>query len=141
LFLAAAFSKTIKIKGYSIEKLIQKINEIPKFIHQKNLILGTLRYLVFSHQYYFLFLAFDVDLPYFTMMATIATVYFLASSLPSFQFLDFAVKGSVAVFFFGKLGVNEWIVAFISTLMWFLNVVLPVSIGSYFVLKFKPKWN
>ena len=141
LFLAAAFSKTIKIKGYSIEKLIEKINEIPKSIHQKNILLGTLRYLVFSHQYYFLFLAFDVDLPYFRMMASIATVYFLASSLPSFQFLDFAVKGSVAVFFFGKLGVNEWIVAFISTLMWFLNVVLPVSIGSYFVLKFKPKWN
>jgi hypothetical protein len=93
--------------------------------------------LVFSHQYYFLFLAFDVDLPYVTMMATIATVYFLASSLPSFQFLDFAVKGSVAVFFFGKLGVNEWIVVFISTLMWFLNVVLPVVIGSYYVMIFK----
>ena len=141
LVLASFFSKTIKIKGYSLEKLIQKINEIPKFIHQKNLTLGTLRYLVFSHQYYFLFLAFDVDLPYFTMMATIATVYLLASSLPSFQFLDFAVKGSVAVFFFGKLGVNEWIIVFISTLMWFLNVVLPVVIGSYFVLKFKPEWN
>ncbi len=64
-------------------------------------------------------------------------IYFLASSLPTFQFLDFAVKGSVAVFFFGILGVNEWIVVFISTLMWFLNVVLPVAIGSYFVLKFK----
>jgi hypothetical protein len=130
-------SKKVKIKGYSIEKLFQKINEIPKSIHQKNIFLGTLRYLVFSHQYYFLFLAFDVDLPYVTMMATIATVYFLASSLPSFQFLDFAVKGSVAVFFFGKLGVNEWIVVFISTLMWFLNVVLPVVIGSYYVMIFK----
>jgi hypothetical protein len=52
--------------------------------------------------------------------------------------LDFAVKGSVAVYFFGILGVNEWIVIFISTLMWFLNVVLPVVIGSYFVLNFKP---
>lgn len=125
------------IKGYSIEKLIHKINEIPKTIHQKNIFLGTCRYLVFSHQYYFLFLAFDVDLPYFTLMAAIASVYFLASSLPTFQFLDFAVKGSVAVFFFGLMGVNEWIVVFISTLMWFLNVVLPVAIGSYFVLKFK----
>lgn len=134
-------SKNIKVKGYSLEKLIQKINEIPKRIHQKNNLLALCRYLIFSHQYYFLFLAFDVDLPYVTMMATISTVYFLASSLPSFQFLDFAVKGSVAVFFFGKLGVNEWIVVFISTLMWFLNVVLPVVIGSYFVLKFKPKWN
>ncbi|MBC5836957.1 lysylphosphatidylglycerol synthase domain-containing protein [Flavobacterium muglaense] len=129
--------KKIAIKGYSIEKLIQKINEIPKRIHRKNILLGSCRYLVFSHQYYFLFLAFDVDLPYLTLMSAVTSVYFLASSLPTFQFLDFAVKGSVAIFFFGILGVNEWIVIFVSTLMWFLNVVLPVVIGSYYVLNFK----
>ena len=138
LLIASFLSKKITIKGYSIGKLLEKINSIPRAIHQKNIGLAICRYLVFSHQYYFLFLAFDVDLPYFTLMATIAAVYFLASSLPSFQFLDFAVKGSVAVFFFGKLGVNEWIVIFISTLMWFLNVVIPVIIGSYYVLIFKP---
>jgi len=140
LLVTVLFSlKKIKIKGYSIEKLIHKINELPKKIHQRNVMLGVLRYLVFSHQYYFLFLAFDVELPYFILMATIAAVYFLASSLPTFQFLDFAVKGSVAMYFFKFLGVNEWIVVFISTLMWFLNVVLPVVLGSYFVLNFKTK--
>ena len=139
LFGILFFSKKINIKGYSIEKLIHKINEIPKAIHQKNIFLAICRYLVFSHQYYFLFLAFDVDLPYLILMATIASVYFLASSLPTFQFLDFAVKGSVAVYFFGILGVNEWIVVFISTLMWFLNVVLPVIIGSYYVMNYKIK--
>lgn len=138
-FLFSFFLKKIKIKGYSIEKLLHKINKIPKPIHQKNILLGICRYLVFSHQYYFLFLAFDVDLPYFTLIATISVVYFLASSLPTFQFLDFAVKGSVAIYFFGILGVNEWIVVFISTLMWFLNVVLPVIFGSYYVLNFKTK--
>lgn len=137
----AFLSKKIKIKGYSLEKLISKINEIPKNIHQKNTLLGIARYLIFSHQYYFLFIAFDVHLPYFTLMATIATVYFLASSLPSFQFLDFAVKGSVAVYFFSLLGVNEWIVIFVTTLMWFLNVVIPVIIGSYYVLNFKSQWK
>jgi hypothetical protein len=138
-WLLAIGLKKFTIKGYSIEKLIAKINEIPKTIHQKNIILAICRYMIFSHQYYFLFLAFDVDLPYFTLMATIASVYFLASSLPTFQFLDFAVKGSVAVYFFGILGVNEWIVIFISTLMWFLNVVFPVIIGSYYVMNFKTK--
>ena len=133
--------KKVRIKGYSIEKILSKINEIPKKIHRKNSYLAVCRYLIFSHQYYLLFLAFDVQLPYFTLMATIAAVYFLASSLPTFQFLDFAVKGSVAVYFFGLLHVNEWIVVFISTLMWFLNVVLPVLIGSYFVLNFKSKWK
>ncbi|OYX85310.1 MAG: hypothetical protein B7Y83_05125 [Flavobacteriales bacterium 32-34-25] len=139
LFGILFFSKKINIKGYSIEKLIHKINEIPKHIHQRNILLGVCRYLVFSHQYYFLFLAFDVHLPYLILIATIASVYFLASSLPTFQFLDFAVKGSVAIYFFGILGVNEWIVVFISTLMWFLNVVIPVVIGSYYVLNFKTK--
>ena len=133
----AYFSKNITIKGYSIQKLFYKINEIPKKIHQKNIFLGVCRYLIFSHQYYILFLVFDVNLPYLTLISSIAAVYFLASSLPSFQFLDFAVKGSVAVFFFGKFGINEWIVIFISMLMWFLNVVLPVIIGSYYVMRFK----
>ncbi|RAR72469.1 hypothetical protein [Flavobacterium aciduliphilum] len=130
-------TKKVKIKGYSLGALLEKSNEIPKPIHRKNFILGMCRYVVFSHQYYFLFLAFDVDLPYTTLMATITTVYFLASVIPSFQFLDFALKGSLAVYFFGILEVNEWVVVFVTTLMWFLNVVLPVIIGSYFVLIFK----
>ena len=137
IIIASFFFKSFNIKGYSLEKFIHKINQIPKSIHQKNMLLGLARYLVFSHQYYFLFLAFDVELPYLMMMSVIASVYFLASSLPTFQFLDFAVKGSVAVYFFGMLGINEWIVIFISTLMWFLNVVLPVIIGTYYVLNFK----
>jgi len=137
IFLFSYITKKIKIKGYSIEDFIKKINEIPKKIHRKNLILGFCRYLVFSHQYYLLFLAFDVDLSYLTLMATITTVYFLASVVPSFQFLDFALKGSLAVYFFGILGVNEWVVVFVTSLMWFLNVVLPVVFGSYFVMIFK----
>ncbi len=138
LFILLFSVKKLTIKGYSIEKLIHKINSIPKKIHRKNIVLGICRYLVFSHQYYFLFLAFDVDLPYLILMSAVTSVYFLASSLPTFQFLDFAVKGSVAIYFFGILGVNEWIVIFVSTLMWFLNVVLPVMIGSFYVLNFKP---
>jgi hypothetical protein len=135
--LFAYFTKKIKIKGYSTDNLLNRINQIPKKIHRKNFILGMCRYLVFSHQYYFLFLAFDIDLSYTTLMATITTVYFIASVIPSFQFLDFALKGSLAVYFFGILSVNEWVVVFITTLMWFLNIVLPVIIGSYFVMIFK----
>lgn len=141
LFGMLFFSKRWSVKGYSIEKLIHKINTIPKKIHQKNILLGLGRYLVFSHQYYFLLLIFGIDAPYLLLMATITSVYFIASSLPTFQFLDFAVKGSVSVYFFGFIGVNEWVVVFISTLMWVLNTVLPVIIGSYFVLNYKAQWK
>ena len=137
VILITFFIKGILIQGHSIENFISRINAIPKKIHHKNILLGFCRYLVFSHQYYFLFVAFDVNLPYLILMASITTVYLLASIIPSFQFLDFALKGSLAVYFFGILGVNEWVTVFVTTLMWFLNIVLPVIIGSYYVLIFK----
>jgi hypothetical protein len=139
-FLALTFlflTKNANIKGYSIALFLEKIAEIPKKIHQKNILLAIARYLTFSHQYYFLFLLFGVEIDYFTLMATITAVYFIASSLPSFQFLDFVVKGGVAIWFFEKLNIDEYVVLFISTFMWLLNVVLPVVIGSYFVLIYK----
>jgi hypothetical protein len=132
-------TKNANIKGYSIKLFLEKIGEIPKKIHRKNILLAFARYITFSHQYYFLFLLFGVKIDYFTLMATIIAVYFIASSLPSFQFLDFVVKGSVAIWFFNKLQIDDYVVLFISTFMWLANVVLPVLIGSYFVLIFKPK--
>jgi hypothetical protein len=139
LILFFIFTKNKKIKGYTIQDFILKINNIPKKIHQKNIVLGFARYLVFTHQYYFLLLAFDVNLNYFMLFSTITMVYFLASVVPSFQFLDFALKGSLAIYFFKLLGINEWIIVFITSLMWFLNVAIPVAIGSFFVLNFKLK--
>lgn len=141
LALSLFFFRKFTIRGFSVEKLIHKINSLPRPIHKKNALLAVCRYLVFSHQYFVLFRMFGVELPYVWLMSAITATYFLASSLPTFQFLDFAVKGGVAVYFFGLLGVNEWITVFIATLMWFLNVVLPVSIGSYFVVKFKSPWS
>jgi hypothetical protein len=141
IFMVVYFTKNIKIKNYSISTLVEKTNEIPKTVHQKNIALGFLRYFVFSHQYYILFLVLNVNIPYITLISTIAIVYFLASSLPSFQMFDFAVKGSVALLFFAKYNINEWIIFFASTVMWLLNVVLPVIIGSFFVLNLKSKWK
>lgn len=130
-------ARKITIKGYSLQKFGEKLNTMPKSIHRKNMVLAIFRYLTIVHQYYLLFLLFDIQLSYSILISTIAATYFLGSSLPSFQFLDFAVKGSVAVFFFGILGVNEWVVVFTATLIWLLNTVLPVTIGSYFVFTFK----
>jgi hypothetical protein len=65
-------------------------------------------------------------------MAAITSIYLVAPRPYYISVLDFAIKG-VAIYFFGILGINEWIIVFISTLMWFLNVVLPVIMGSYYV--------
>ena len=132
-------ARNFAIRGYSIQKIMDKVNSLSKEIHRKNTLLAFCRYMALLHQHYFLFMLFGVSLPYPEMMAAITAVYFLGSSLPTFQLFDFAVRGSVAVFFFGLLDVNEWIVVFAATLQWLLNIVIPVAIGSYFVFRYKPE--
>ena len=90
------------------------------------------------NQYYFLYKLFDVEIPYFVLLGVVSAVYLLASSLPNFQIIDFALKGSVALFLLGLFGVNEWVIAIVATLIWMLNLVIPISIGSLFVLFYKP---
>jgi len=137
IIIAVFLSRKIDIKGYSLQKFFRNINEIPKPVNRRNLALAFARYLSIVHQHYFIFLLFDVHLPYPIMLSAITGVYFLGSSLPTFQFLDFAVRGSVAVFFFGLAGVNEWIVVFAATLQWLLNIVIPVALGSFYVFRFR----
>lgn len=129
----------LSIKGYSMHTVIQMLQEIPKNKHRKNLFLALLRYASFTHQYVILYYLFGVDIPYFDLLCAVSAIYLLASSLPNFQFLEFAVKGSIAMFIFTALDVNQWVVALVATLIWLLNIVLPISIGSYFVLTFKVK--
>lgn len=133
--------RNFSVKGYSLQTLFRLLNEIPRKIHQKNIFLAFIRYLSFTHQYVILYYLFGVELPYFELLCAIAAIYLLASSLPNFQFLEFAVKGSIALYIFSVLGVNEWIIMLVATLIWFLNIVIPVSIGSFFVLTYKVKKN
>lgn len=130
-------ARNFTIRDYSLQRIINKVNTLSKSIHRKNMLLAFCRYFCLLHQHYFLFLLFGINLPYPEMMAAIAAVYFLGSSLPSFQMLDFAVRGSVALLFFGLLDVSEWIVVFAATLQWLLNIVIPVTMGSFYVFKFK----
>lgn len=127
------------IKGYSLTSLWESLQQIPRQKHIKNLVLAFLRYVVLLHQYYFLYRFFQIEIPYFTLLGVVAAVYLLASSLPNFQAVDFALKGSVALFLFGFFGVDEWVVTMVAGLIWLMNLVVPVSIGSVFVLFFKPK--
>lgn len=129
--------KKVEIYGFSIQKLVQKISSFSFAFHRKNILFSVLRYLIFSTQFYILLLIFDVELTKEIAFGTIFTMYLFASIIPSIHFMDVAVKGSVAVYLFGQIGVESWKIISITSLMWIFNLVLPVLFGSYFVLRFK----
>ena len=63
-------------------------------------------------------------------------MYLLASVIPSIFIFDVLIKGSVAMYIFTIVGVNEFTILSIVLLMWILNFVLPSILGSYYVLTF-----
>lgn len=130
------------IKGLSLEKLKHFTLNFSKKRMAVCFIYSFLRYAIFSFQFYYLLLIFHVDISYFNAMIMISSMYFLSSIIPSIFLFDVFVKGSVAMYLFGFLDVNELSIISIVTLMWLLNFVLPSILGSYFVLQFRfPKVN
>lgn len=137
-FLVIKYRK-IELYGFSLQKLIKKIRKMPSHLWKTNFQLAIMRYLLFSHQFYFLLVTFNCEIDYSNALATIFIMYFLASIIPSIQFIDVAIKGSVALYLFSYLGIENTKIITTTSLMWLFNLVIPVLIGSYFVLRFKPQ--
>lgn len=139
IVLIVIFFRKIEIYEFSIQKIIDKIRKLDRTILLKTFSFSMFRYLIFSTQFLVLLLFFEVDIEISIALATIFTIYLLASILPSIHLMDVAIKGSVALFLFSKLGIEDWKILTVTTLMWLFNLVLPVILGSYFVIQFKPK--
>ena len=127
----------IRIRGFSLEKIKLFLIKFSK----KSLALGAVfslfRYLIFSFQFYYLLLLFGVEIDYLEAMKLITSMYFLASIIPSLFLFDVVIKGSVALYLFTLIGIDELVILSIVTCMWILNFVMPSIIGGFYVLHFK----
>jgi len=130
------FGITKKLRAL-IRKILNYRKELPLKIQTKTLALSLFRYLVFSHQFYFLLRLFNIEADYFIMMSLIFSTYFISSVIPGLAIFDWVIKGSVAVFIFGFIDTNPLTIVTITTFMWLLNFAVPALLGSIFVLNFK----
>ena len=127
----------IKIREFSLEKIKLFLFHFPEKSIMLGVILSLFRYLIFSFQFYYLLLLFGVEISYLEAMKLITSMYFLASIIPSIFLFDVVIKGSVALYLFSLIGINELVILSIVTCMWILNFVTPSIIGSFYVLHFK----
>lgn len=123
-------------KKYTL-KIWSFYREIPQKIILKTIGFSVVRLLIFSHQFYFLTLIFNLQIEYFNTITSIFLCYLITSVIPMFSFFDVVLKGSVAVWVFAYFNIDPFTILTITTIMWVLNFVFPASIGSYFVLTFK----
>lgn len=125
-----------KVKGFSLSKIKDFIRSLPLKSKVIPWLLSLIRYLIFSYQFYFLLLLFNIELNYLEAMTYISSLYLLSSLLPSIFILDVVVKGGIAVYLFSFINVNELTILAVITLMWLLNVVIPSFFGSIYVINF-----
>ena len=124
------------LRGFELSKIKAFIKDIAPATKTQVLLLATIRYFLFSLQFYFLLILFQVNLNYYEAMVVISCSYLLSSIIPSIFIFDVVVKGGVAVFLFSFAVVDNVIVLSTITFMWLLNFVLPSIFGSYYVLNF-----
>ena len=134
-------AKHFKYRGYSFEKAKIFINRISTKLNMKIGFISLLRFLVFSHQFYYLLLIFNIDISYINAISAITSMYFISSIIPMLSMFDVVLKGTVAIWIFSYYNTVPLNILSITTLMWVLNFVLPAILGSYFVLTFKPSFT
>ncbi|MCK7589120.1 lysylphosphatidylglycerol synthase domain-containing protein [Subsaxibacter sp. CAU 1640] len=136
LIVFALKTDKFEIKGFSAKKIKGFLKSIPSNLWFKGLTLSVGRYLIFSFQFYVLLKTFGAEIGYFQAIMVITSMYLVASVVPSISIFDVVIKGSVAVYLFSFVGVNNLTVLCVVMLMWILNFVIPSIFGSYYVLNF-----
>ena len=143
ILLMIALSFAVKYFNFSksyFEKTRIFIKKISLNLNIKVGLFSFLRFVIFSHQFYFLLLIFKIDISYFDVISAITSVYLIASIIPMLSLFDAVLKGTVAIWVFSFYNLEPLTILSITSIMWILNFVLPAIIGSYFVLTFKPNF-
>jgi hypothetical protein len=111
--------------------------EIKRTVLLKMLLLSTIRYIVFSVQFYLLLIACGVQGNLYHIAGAITITYLLLSTIPMISFIEVAIRAFVVVLLFGGLGSNDWKLSVAATLLWLINIVIPSIAGYVFLVKNK----
>jgi hypothetical protein len=123
---------------------IDSMADCPRPLLLKTLMLSTLRYLVFSTQFYLAIRLMELNFTISQCLLVIPVIYLLLAAIPTVALTEIGVRGSVSVFlfglFFGTKGLDSdatLAVVSASTLIWIINIAVPSLAGVMVVFRLK----
>jgi hypothetical protein len=128
---------------------LQKYTRVFKIYSSKELLgvllLSLLRYMVFSTQFFLLLRIFGAGLPFGQAMILIPVIYLVMAMIPSIALVELGIRGSVSLFVIGLYFTNagtgnadtELAILTASAVLWFVNLIIPAIIGTFFVFSLK----
>lgn len=93
------------------------------------------RYAVFTSQYLLMFLWLIPSLQVTDILLFVPILFFVQSTLPSLDLLDWGVRSFTALYFFKHITTQYTAVVACIASIWLLNIIIPAILGSYFVFK------
>jgi hypothetical protein len=109
------------------------------------LLYSLARYLVFSMQFYWLLWLFGVHMPFIPGLMVISVVYLVMTAIPTIALAELGIRGSVSILLITRFltyyggGPDEPSLAIFtaSSLIWFINLIIPAVLGTFFVFRLK----
>lgn len=109
------------------------------------LVLSFMRYIVFSLQFYLLFLWCGLELPLLHSLMLTSVIFFFLTAVPTIALSEFGVRGTIAVFVFGLYALSfsslpafyDMAVVSAAFFLWVINLAVPAVVGSVFVLRLR----
>jgi uncharacterized membrane protein YbhN (UPF0104 family) len=95
------------------------------------------RYFIFCLQYYLLFQFFGVEVSWWQGFWATALMFFIMAITPTVALFEVVQKIYVSKEIFGIFTVNTLGIGFVTTTVWFINLVVPAAIGSLLILGLK----
>jgi uncharacterized membrane protein YbhN (UPF0104 family) len=121
-----------KFKKYLVVLGLFHINELIYV-----LFLSTIRYIIFSSQFFLMLIFFNVKISVIQAVICIPTIYLINTIIPSITFAELGVREVASVEIIGRFNDNFQGILSASLVLWFLNLVVPSIVGSYFLMKSK----
>ena len=124
----------------AIKKYIWLINELEKTDTtqlMRLLSISMLRYFVFATQYFLLFRFFGVEVNWWQGFWATAIVFFVMAITPTIELFEVVKKMYITKEIFAIFTVNTLGIVFVTTTIWFINLVIPATMGSLLILGIK----
>jgi hypothetical protein len=105
---------------------------------KKLFIIATSRYIIFSIQFVLMFKVFQVNLPIYVLLVGVGIIFLTKTLVSILNALgDLSIRELTSIYYFGFFGANIFAVSSATFMIWLVNILLPIIIGSVFILQLK----
>ena len=115
------------------------ILQIKSDIKLKLLLVSLIRYIVFIIQYTWVAHILVIDIPLDILIISISILFLCLSVVPSISITELVVRGQLLVLLLSPWYQNGLMIICLTSIIWFVNLLLPAIIGAFLLLGFRIK--